>query len=58
VAAGFPTKPTWIALIKNKQFVSWPGLTVKVVAKHHPESKETIMGHGQKNQSELCSTKT
>ena len=24
-AAGFPTKPTWIAVIKNKQYASWPG---------------------------------
>jgi hypothetical protein len=56
--AGFQTKPTWIAAIKNKQFASWPGLTTKAVAKHHPESKETMKGHGQKGQSGLRSTKT
>jgi hypothetical protein len=38
-AAGFSTKPTWLAAKKNKQFASWLGLTVKAVAKHYPESK-------------------
>jgi hypothetical protein len=31
VAAGFPTKPQWIAAIKNKQYASWPGLSVEAV---------------------------
>jgi hypothetical protein len=35
-AAGFLTKPSWIAAIKNKQFASWPGLTIKAIAQHHP----------------------
>ena len=26
-AAGFPTKPSWLKAIKNKQYASWPGLT-------------------------------
>ena len=30
-AAGFPTKPQWIAAIKNKQYASWPGLSVEAV---------------------------
>jgi hypothetical protein len=57
-AAEFPTKSTWIVAIKNKQFASWPGLTVKAVAKHYPESKETMKGHGRKGRSGLRSTKT
>jgi hypothetical protein len=56
--AGFPKKPIWIAAIKHKQFASWLGLTVKAVAKHRFESKETMKGHGQKEQSGLHSTKT
>jgi hypothetical protein len=39
--AGFPTKPTWVAAIKNRQFASWPGLTAKAFTKHFPDSKET-----------------
>ncbi len=54
--AGFPTKPTWIAAIKNKQFTSWPGLTTKVVVKHFPELEETTKGHGRKTRSGLQST--
>jgi hypothetical protein len=56
-AAGYPTKPTWIEAIKNKQFASWPGLTVKAAAKNFPESKETIKGHTRKIKSGLRSTK-
>jgi hypothetical protein len=56
-AAGYPTKPTWIEAIKNKQFASRPGLTVKAVAKNFPESKETIKGHARKIKSGFRSTK-
>jgi hypothetical protein len=52
-AAVFPTKPTWIKAIKNKQFASWPGLTTKAVAKHYPESEETLKGHRRKIRSGL-----
>jgi hypothetical protein len=48
---GFPTKPSWIKAIKNRQYASWPGLTVKAVAKYFPESKETMKGHGRKTKS-------
>jgi hypothetical protein len=36
VAAGFPTKPTWLKAIRNKQFASWHGLTADAVIKHFP----------------------
>ncbi len=52
-AAGFPTKPTWLKAIKNKQFASWPGLTVDVVNCHYPDSDETPKGHGRKAPSSL-----
>ena len=57
-AAGFPTKPTWTRAIKNKQFASWPGLTVDVVNRHYPDSKETPKGHGRKAPSGQRSTKS
>ena len=56
-AAGFPTKPTWVAAIKNRQFALWPGLTAKAATKHFPESEETTKGHGRKTRSGLRSTK-
>jgi hypothetical protein len=56
-AAGFPTKPQWITAIKNKQYASWPGLSVDAVRRHFPESEETHKGHGRKTPSGLRSTK-
>jgi hypothetical protein len=55
---GFPTKPTWLAAIKNKHFASWPGLTLDTAQKHFPDSEETHKGHGRKTPSGLRSTKT
>ena len=39
-AAGFPTKPTWLAAIRNNQYASWPGLDPAAVARYFPESEE------------------
>jgi hypothetical protein len=50
-AAGFPTKPSRLKAIKNKQYASWPGLTWQATNKHYPESEETLKGHGQKTKS-------
>jgi hypothetical protein len=55
---GFPIKPSWLKAIKNKQYVSWPGLTWEVANKHYPESEETIKGHNRKTRSGLGSTTT
>jgi len=52
-AAGFPTKPTWLKAIKNKQFALWPGLTADVVNRHSPDSNKTPKGHGRKAPSGL-----
>jgi len=57
-ATGFPTKPSWLKAIKNKQYALWPGITWEAVNKHFPESEETLKGHGQKTRSGLRSTKT
>ena len=56
-AAGFPTKPTWIKAINNKQYASWPGLTSEMVQKYYPESEESLKGHARKVKSGLQSTK-
>ncbi len=57
-AAGFSTKPTWLAAIKTSIFESWLGLTIKAVTKYHPEYEETMKGHRRKGQSGLRSTKS
>ena len=56
-AAGFPTKPTWLRAIKNKQYASWPGLSIEAVTRHYPDTEETPKGHGRKSPSNLRSTK-
>ena len=55
-AAGFPTKPTWLAAIKNNHYASWTGLTYEGVSKYFPESEETHKGHGRKLKSGQRST--
>ena len=44
-AAGYPVKDTWIAAINSGNYVSWPGLTSKVIQRHFPELDETQKGH-------------
>ena len=56
-AAGFPTKPSWIAAITNSHYSSWPGLDATTAAKYLPESEEMWKGHGRKIKSGLRSTK-
>ena len=55
--AGFPRKPTWLKAIKNKQYASWPGLSIEAVTRHHPDTDETPKGYGWKSPSNLQSTK-
>jgi hypothetical protein len=55
--AGFPTKPSWLKAIKNKQYPSLPGLTWETTNKYFPETKETSKGHGRKTRSGLRLTK-
>ena len=57
-SARFPTKPTWLAAIKNNQFSSWPGLTMEAARKHFPDSEEMHKGHSRKTPSGPRSTKT
>jgi hypothetical protein len=52
-----PQNPIWVKAIRNKQFASWPGLTVDAAKRHYPDSKETPKGHGRKTPSRLRSTK-
>jgi hypothetical protein len=56
-ATGFPTKDSWIKAIKNENYATWPGVTVKAVNNHFPESVETQMGHMKKQCQNVRSTK-
>ncbi len=56
-AASFLMKDTWVKAIKNGNYVSWPGLTIKAVNKHFPESIEIQQGHMKKQRQHVRSTK-
>ncbi|KAL7476900.1 hypothetical protein ACHAW6_002731 [Cyclotella cf. meneghiniana] len=42
---GFPTKTTLLTAIRNRNLVTFPGLTIDNVSKHFTESDETQKGH-------------
>jgi hypothetical protein len=44
-AASFPTKASWLKAICKENYLSWPLINVKNIAKYFPESKETQKGH-------------
>jgi hypothetical protein len=56
-AAGFPTKASWLKAICKGNYLSWPLINVKNVAKYFPESKETQKGHMRGQRQGVRSTK-
>ena len=57
-AAGYPVKKTWLQVIKERFFTSWPGLTFALVSKFLPEtSKETATGHLHRRQQGIQNTR-
>ena len=38
IAAGFPTKATWLKAIRKVSYLSWPLVNVKNVSKYFPDS--------------------
>jgi hypothetical protein len=54
---GYPVKSTWLKAIKAGNFVGWPLLTEKNVAKCYPETTETVKGHMTQTRKNVRSTK-
>jgi hypothetical protein len=54
---GYPVKSTWIKAIKAGNYIGWPMLTEKNVAKYYPESTETPKGHMNQTRKNVRSTK-
>ncbi len=44
-AAGWSEKETFLDAICKGNYATWPGLTVKMMSRHYPESIETKKGH-------------
>ena len=54
---GYPVKSTWLKAIKAGNFVGWPLLTEKNVAKYYPDTDETPKGHLNQTRKNVRSTK-
>ena len=52
-----PAASTFTKAINNNQFISWPGLTANLIAKHLPKSTCTYQGHMSTEKQGLQSTK-
>jgi hypothetical protein len=55
--AGFPTKAFWLKAIRKGNYLSWPLINVKNIAKYFPESEETQKGHMHGKRQGVQSTK-
>ena len=51
-----PVQSTWEQAIKNKNFATWPGLTMTMIKNHLPPSTATVQGHLHKQRQNLQST--
>ena len=51
-----PVVSTWIRAIENNNFLTWPGLTTKLIKQHLPPSVATIQGHITREKQNLQST--
>ena len=56
-AAIFPVKSSWLKVIKNGNFDSWPVLTYNNTAQYCPHSVETLKGHMVQSSQGVRSTK-
>ena len=57
VAAGHPTKHTWLKAIARGNYNSWLLINVRNVRKHFPESEETQLGHMRGARQNVRSTR-
>ena len=53
-----PPMPTFTVAIQNNNFISWPGLTEKLINKHLPKSSCTCLGHLKSEKKGLQSTES
>jgi hypothetical protein len=44
-SSGFPPKETFINAVRNKNYGTWPKLTVRLINRYYPDSDETVKGH-------------
>ena len=52
-AAGCPTKSNFIQATHNENFITWPGLTSKLISKHLPLSLTNLKGRLNQDQQNI-----
>eukprot|EP00804_Cyclotella_cryptica_P025603 CCRYP_002838-RA/>CCRYP_002838-RA protein AED:0.23 eAED:0.23 QI:0/-1/0/1/-1/1/1/0/716 len=57
VKCGYPVKSTWLKAMKAGNFIGWPLLTEKHIAKYFPDTPETQQGHMAQTCKNVRSTK-
>ncbi len=55
--AGFPVKETFLDAVRAGNYATWPGLTTALIAKHFPDSDETLKGHMKGQRKGVRSTR-
>ena len=55
--AGCPTKSAFIQAINNVNFITWSGITTKLIPKHLPPYIPTLKVHLNQKKKHICSTK-
>jgi len=56
-AAGFPVKESFIKVVRNGNYATWPKFTVMLINKYMPDSDETAKGHLKGQRQGIRSTK-
>jgi hypothetical protein len=56
-SVGFPTKATFIDAVCNRNYSTWPKLTVTLINRYFPNSNKTIKGHLKGHHQGIRSTK-
>jgi len=56
-AAGFPVKESFIKVVRNGNYATWPKLTVTLIHKYMPDSDETAKSHLKGQRQGIRSTK-
>ena len=54
---GYPVNSTWIKAIKAGNYVGWPILTERNVARYYPDTKENPKGHLNQSRKNVRYTK-
>ena len=54
---GFPVKEAFLAVVRARNYATWPGLTTTLIAKHFPDLDKMQKGHMKRQRKGVQSTK-